>query len=66
MSPTRSARRLAGRLVLLALLVAALLVVLVPATAAPPPWSNAQGNGQGVGAVDDHQPYGVGNGRKIK
>jgi hypothetical protein len=62
MSPTRSARRLAGRLALLALLVAALLVVLVPATAAPPPWSN----GQGVGAVDDHQPYGVGNGRKIK
>ncbi|HEX8207782.1 MAG TPA: hypothetical protein VF587_17080 [Solirubrobacteraceae bacterium] len=58
-----SARRIAGRLALLAILVAALLVVLVPATASGPKWENP---GNGSWSVDTHQPYGVGNGRKFK
>ena len=56
-------RRLARRLVLLPILVATLLVVLVPATASGPKWDNP---GNGAWAVEQHQPYGVGNGRKFK
>jgi hypothetical protein len=64
MSPMRpTARRLARKLVLLPVLVIALLVVLVPATASGPRWDNP---GNGSAAVDTHQPYGVGQGRKIK
>jgi hypothetical protein len=55
-------RRIAARLALLALIVTALLVVLVPAAAAPK-WDNP---GNGMTAVENHQPYGVGNGRKFK
>jgi hypothetical protein len=63
-SPIRlSARRLARKLILLPVLVAALLVVLVPATASGPKWDNP---GSGAWAVETHQPYGVGQGRKIK
>ncbi|HEX2084761.1 MAG TPA: hypothetical protein VHF89_03690 [Solirubrobacteraceae bacterium] len=57
-----SARRLARKLLLLPVLVAALVVVIVPAPAAPK-WDNP---GNGSWAVQSHQPYGVGDGRKIK
>ena len=62
--PPRSprARRIARTLLLLPILVAALLVVLVPAAAAPK-WDNP---GNGTTAVQTHQPYGVGDGRKWK
>jgi hypothetical protein len=65
MFPMRSprARRLARTLLLLPVLIAALLVVLVPATASGPKWDNP---GNGAAAVQEHQPYGVGNGRKFK
>jgi hypothetical protein len=64
MSPMRPTfRRIARRLVLLPLLVAALLVVLVPAPASGPRWDNP---GSGAAAVEAHQPYGVGQGRKFK
>lgn len=64
MLPTRqTARRHARKLLLLPIIVAALLVVLVPAPAAGPKWG-APGNG--AAAVEHHQPYGVGDGRKIK
>lgn len=64
MVPTRLiARRYARKLLLLPVIVAALLVVLVPAPAAGPKWSNP---GNGAWAVEQHQPYGVGDGRKIK
>ena len=64
MSPTLpSTRRMARKLLLLPVLVAALLVVLVPAPAAGPQWDNP---GNGAAAVDQHRPYGAGDGRKLK
>lgn len=64
MSPIRpTARRLARKLLLLPVLVTALLVVLVPAPAHGPKWDNP---GNGAWSVETHQPYGVGQGRKIK
>ena len=65
MSKLRSprARRLARKLLLLPILVAAMLVVLVPAPAAGPKWDTP---GNGAAAVQSHQPYGVGDGRKWK
>ncbi len=61
-STRRTARRYARKLLLLPILVAALVVVIVPAPAAPK-WENP---GNGSWSVANHQPYGVGDGRKIK
>jgi hypothetical protein len=58
------------KLALLPILVAALFVTILPANAGGP-WDHPGGPkwdnpGNGAWAVETHQPYGVGNGRKFK